>query len=333
MKSVALALALLAGTALPAFADPPANQSSNQSNLVDKLQSISVTIRAENSQGSGVLFTRKQGDETISFVWTAAHVIDSLRSTRKIIDPNSGTERTVVEFRDPKIVQEFNQNGRRIGEIVMDAKVIRFSDYINGQDLALLEIRKRNFVPETVTAQFYLDEAIPSVGTPLVHVGSLLGQFGSNSVTTGILSQIGRVLQGTNDTIYDQTTCPGFPGSSGGGVFLANDGRYVGMLVRGAGETFNLVVPARRLQAWAREAKVEWAIDQNIALPSDAERAKIKVEDAGVSFGPTLAERAGAPKEYPFLIKTTEPVILLEGDWDGWDFPTPPSIEDLQLAP
>lgn len=309
MKFAVLALALLAGAATTAFAEPPqlpTTTGTAKSNLVDKLQSVSVTIRAEQSQGSGVLFTRTQGDETISFVWTAAHVVDALRTTRKIIDPNSGTERTVVEFRDPKIVQEFNQNGRRIGEIVMDARVIRFSDYINGQDLALLEIRKRNFVPANVGAQFYLDDAIPPAGTELIHVGSLLGQFGSNSVTTGVISQIGRVLQGTNDTIYDQTTCPGFPGSSGGGVFLANDGRYIGMLVRGAGETFNLVVPARRLRDWARDAKVEWAIDPNVALPSDADRAKIKVEDSGVSFGPTLAEKAAAQKGYPFLIKEAD---------------------------
>ena len=42
-----------------------------------------------------------------------------------------------------------------------------------------------------------------------------------------------------NKRIFDQTTCVAFPGSSGGGVFLKRDDpRYVGMLVRGAGEGF-----------------------------------------------------------------------------------------------
>ncbi|HAT67623.1 MAG TPA: hypothetical protein DCS66_24005, partial [Flavobacteriaceae bacterium] len=59
--------------------------------------------------------------------------------------------------------------------------------------------------------------------TELYHVGSLLGQTGSNSMTRGIVSQVGRVLNlGSGDgTVFDQTTVTAFPGSSGGGVFLS----------------------------------------------------------------------------------------------------------------
>ena len=47
----------------------------------------------------------------------------------------------------------------------------------------------------------------------------------------------------------------------GGGVYLQN-GKYVGMIVRGAGEGFNLMVPlVRRMKAWAKKNDIMWAID------------------------------------------------------------------------
>lgn len=287
MKSVILSLCLSLSFALCS--------AHSAESVVPQLQDASVTIRAGGAQGSGVLFTR--GDRT--YVWTAAHVIDGCRVVRTVIV--NGVEKTLVEFRDVSIVQEFRQEGRRIGESSMECRVIRYSDSEQGDDLALLEVRKKNF--STATVQFY-DGAIPEIGTELLHVGSLLGQFGSNSLTTGVYSQIGRVLDiGTRGTIFDQTTVTAFPGSSGGGVFLKENGQYVGMLVRGSGEQFNFIVPVRRLREWAVRAQVEWAINLKVPVPSEAELAKIPVEDAGVT-GLTAHESARAPKsqDFPFLI-------------------------------
>jgi len=271
--------------------------------LVDNLQNISVTIKSGQGQGSGVLFTRQVGDETVTYVWTAAHVIDSQRKTRNVIV--NGSPKTVVEFEDVQIVQEFKQNGRRIGEVKMEARVVRFSDAEQGEDLALLEVRKRNFTEATNTTTFYNGE-IPAIGTELYHVGSLQGQFGANSLTTGIVSQIGRVLElGANGTVFDQTTVTAFPGSSGGGVFLKDSGQYVGMLVRGGGEQFNFIVPIRRLREWAKEAKIEWAIDQTVALPSEEELKKLPVEDTGVEFEKGYDKAAKSIQldlEFPFLM-------------------------------
>ena len=236
------------------------------------LQDISVTIHAGNAQGSGTLVTRNG----VNYVWTAGHVVADQRRTRLVIDGKGGT-RTVVEFDDVQIVKELVEDGRSVGKISMDAEVIRYSSADTGEDLALLRVRKKNFV--SVSAEFYLDIKIPSISTDLVHCGSLKGQFGSNSVTTGIVSQIGRVFDGN---IYDQTTCTAFPGSSGGGVFL-KDGRYVGMLTRGAGETFNLIVPVRRLRPWAERVGVAFAVDANLPIPSDEELKKQPVEDNGGS--------------------------------------------------
>jgi hypothetical protein len=198
-----------------------------------------------------------------------------------------------------ELVQEWRDNGRRVGESVVDARVIRYSDADNGQDLALLEIRRRNFAPITTNVTFASDE-IPSLGTELYHVGSLLGQFGSNSLTKGSYSQIGRVLPlGANGIVFDQVAVGAFPGSSGGGVFIQKTGEYTGMLVRGASEGFNLIVPVRRLREWAKTANVEWAIDPSIPVP--AVRGEV-IEDTGAVFGSS----SKGLKAYPFLLYTPE---------------------------
>lgn len=261
------------------------------------LQDISVTIKSGNSEGSGVIFTRRNDQkEIVNFVWTAGHVIDNLRSTRKVVSPD-GAERTVVEFRDAKIVKLLVEDGRTVGALQLDAEVIRYSDASTGEDLALLRIRKKNFI-ENSTVKFFLDKEIPSLGTELYHVGSLLGEEGANSMTSGIYSQQGRLI---NKTVFDQTTVIAFPGSSGGGVFL-QDGRYVGMLVRGAGEAFNLIVPIRRMLSWAKSAKIEWAIDINVPMPSDEDLAKLPVEDIGKEF--KNYDKVGAGKTFLRVLDT-----------------------------
>jgi hypothetical protein len=251
--------------------------SAQDNKLYQHLQDVSVTVKSGFGEGSGVIVTREvevspNVKQKVNFVWTAAHVVDGLRSVRVVI--KDGKPQTVVEFKDAQIVKELVEDGRRVGEFKMEAKVIKYSDAENGEDLALLMVRKKGFIDKTTT--FYKDSGKPvAIGTELYHVGSLLGQVGSNSMTRGICSQVGRVLDlGTGDgVVFDQTTVTAFPGSSGGGVFLSERtkekaGQYVGMLVRGAGETFNLIVPVRRMRSYAKKEGILWAIDTDVKVPS-----------------------------------------------------------------
>jgi S1-C subfamily serine protease len=250
------------------------------------LQDISVTIKSSGGTGSGVLLARKirdknDNDITVNFVWTAAHVIENLRNVRTVLDSDGQTKK-IVEFKDAEIVKKMIENGSTVGQIVVDAKVIKYSDAKDGQDLALLMIRKLDF--SSSSAKFHLDKECKGLGlgTQLYHVGSLLGENGSNSMTTGIMSQVGRMvsLNNSNKILFDQTTVTAFPGSSGGGVFLT-DGQYIGMLVRGAGETFNLIVPMRRMTKWAEEENIMWALDDSIKPPSLENIEKLSVENLG----------------------------------------------------
>ena len=268
-----------------------AHEEAMKGSVPQYLQDISVTIRANRSEGSGVAFVR----DGVTYIWTAAHVIDGLRSTRDVIDPKSGGKRTVVEFQDAKVIKTLVEDGRTVGRIEMDAEVIRYSDFIHGEDLALLRVRKKGFIKES--ARFFLEPKLPALGTRLFHVGSLLGSTGSNSMTTGIMSQHGRLI---SKKVYDQTTVTAFPGSSGGGVYLT-DGKYMGMLVRGAGEGFNLIVPVRRMRTWAEKAGVLWAIDAKVKMPTKAELDKMPIEDIGVKPG---GSKDG--KNFPYLIQKGE---------------------------
>ena len=318
-KSISIFVAVFLTLALCQFA--------KAEELSQHLQDISVTVKATGlygtSQGSGVIITRElrasEGDNTksrVNFIWTAAHVIDNLRSTRTITE--NGQARKVVEFKDAQIVQELVENGRKVGEVKMDCKVIRYSDADEGEDLALLMVRKRGFVD--ASAEFYLegDKMIP-IGTELFHVGSLLGQVGSNSMTRGIMSKVGRVLdigQGEG-TVFDQTTVTAFPGSSGGGVFLSdkngeNSGKYVGMLVRGAGEGFNFIVPMRRMHDWAKEVDAEWALDPNAETPTLEELSNQPIEDSGFNGSEKESDGEEANKKYGLkfmIVRTPNPPV------------------------
>ena len=279
----------------------------------EHLQNVSVTIRSEGpwsaGEGSGVIFSRKdKNGNLVNFVWTAAHVIDNLRSERKVLV--NGSPKTLVEFKDPLIIKEIRQNGRTVGRLQMDAEVLKYSESEDGHDLALLRVRKYNFVTGSVT--FYLDEKIPPLGTDLLHVGSLLGQMGANSMTDGIYSQHGRILKQLNKRIFDQTTCTAFPGSSGGGVYLKNDARYVGMLVRGAGEGFNLIVPVRRMVEYCEKHDIMWALDAGVAMPSEEDLMKMPVENTPKQKDEAKDEEKEATKKmFPFMLRVIYPKVLI----------------------
>jgi len=246
-----------------------------KSSIAEKLQQVSVTIQTESGEGSGVIV--KRGEH--NYVLTAGHVIDSLKQTITVVDSSSGIDRKIVDFQEAHVVQTIYEHGRKVGKLDMSAEVVCYSNAEHGEDLAVLRILKRGFIDQS--AWFYLDGDIPPAGTELYHVGSLKGEFGSNSVTTGIISQVGRLY---NKKLYDQTNCTAFPGSSGGGIFEKANGQYIGMLTRGSGETFNLIVPIRRIRIWTDKMHLSFILDPTLPVPTEEELIKIPIEDTGKTW-------------------------------------------------
>ena len=213
------------------------------------LQGISVKVDNGAGCGTGVLFTRDILDKPSYlrvFVWTAAHVVDNLRN-----DDGS--------YRDATIKMESRVRGEFINEVCLQAKVIALGDYHSGYDLALLEITED--CGTFPTAEFAGSEILP-VGTELAHVGCCHGF--EDSVSRGIISQTDRDLF-DDGRMFDQTSCPVYPGSSGGGVYTL-DGKCVGLVTNGL-PGLNFFVPVRRMRAWAKEEDIEWALDRNVPVP------------------------------------------------------------------
>lgn len=310
-----------------------AQSSKQKQEIADHLQDVSVTIKAKakysSSEGSGAMIIREIDGKKVTFVWTAAHVVDNLRKVRNVIE--AGAPVKLIEFGDVSIVKELVEKGRRVGEMKMDAKVIKYSDYRDGHDLALLMVRATDYAKSGV--EFYLNEendGIIPIGTDLIHVGSLLGQMGANSMTKGIVSQVGRTLDKYE---YDQTTVTAFPGSSGGGVYLEN-GKYVGMIVRGAGEGFNLMVPVRRMIEWAKKNDILWAIDPKEEMPSLDEILSMQIEDSGIvrSMGDGSDEQS-LQKMFPFRIKETINNRFISSDRILKQLPYDNFMPDYELKP
>tara|TARA_B100000676_G_C17939185_1_gene765380 strand:- start:732 stop:1193 length:462 start_codon:yes stop_codon:yes gene_type:complete len=127
-------------------------------------------------------------------------------------------------------------------------------------------------------------------------------------MTDGIYSQHGRLIKSLNKHVFDQTTVTAFPGSSGGGVYLKKDAKYIGMLVRGAGEGFNLIVPVRRMVDYCEKHKIMWALDRNVAMPTEDELKKLPIEHEPKHKDKSDAEEAAdhedaAEKRFPFMIR------------------------------
>ena len=239
------------------------------------LQAVSVKVEVDAGSGSGVLVTRRVGNVTRSFVWTAGHVVADQREKAK--------------FKEVTIYRERRINGVVVGVERTPAAVVAYSNAETGDDLAILEIQRDNY--SNITAIFDTAD-VPRVGTPLIHVGCTLGLF--NSVSQGVISQTDRNLLGVGKT-FDQTSCMGYPGSSGGGVYSARTGACVGLLARSAGAGLNFIVPVRRIRAWARERGLEWALDPSIPVPTKTSVVFPPIDDTAE------CHRAGNQSKFPVL--------------------------------
>lgn len=272
--------------------------------VAERLMDVSVTVRAEagyqRSEGSGTLYKRAVktpgGEVEVVYCWTAAHVISHMRTVREeIID---GKPVKIVEFGNPSLVRKLRNpaTGRIVGELVVTAKVLKYSDSETGHDLALLQVLAKDFKVGADVKFYPKGGKLVPVGTRLRHCGSLYGDDGSGSITDGILSAHGRLLNGK--ILLTQTTCVSFPGSSGGGVFWGD--QYIGMLVRGTRvQGFNLHVPISRMHIYATEAKCTWAL--GVGEVTQKEIDVMPIEDVRLKGGgPKLDSKA-----YPFLIRVT----------------------------
>jgi len=241
-----------------------------------KVKDPTVTVQLPNGidntkgYGAGVIITRKVGEETVHYVWTAAHVVAPLRSVTK----NDKGEETVV-FEDVIVTKEILDKGRKNGEIKVSAKVVKYSPDITGEDLCLLKINGNVFGDRNVL--FDQSDDWLDVGTDLIHVGSMCGH--KETTVFGTLAAQNAALDGK---AYDELSMTVYPGSSGGGVFRKSGdkrGECVGLALRNMHYgSLGFMIPIRRMREYVKAEWIEWALDAKIPMPTMADLDKMRVE-------------------------------------------------------
>jgi S1-C subfamily serine protease len=165
-------------------------------NLIQRLQESSVKIQSDEGIGSGVIVARN-GSELL--ILTNRHVVDS--------------DFAYVSNTHLEVLNYTNET----------AKPVRIYIAPNQLDMAIVVVDKDIGPPAEI------DGEMPRVGAQVLAIGTPLGI--PNSVSSGIVSNY--VLTNTSsgfDYEVIQTDAAVNPGNSGGGVFLASDGRLIGII-------------------------------------------------------------------------------------------------------
>lgn len=198
----------------------------SDTSVVERILTHSVTILYKSTEnkfglGSGVLY-EKNGK---CYVMTAAHVV--------LDEKTHGCGSIIVSFTpsDSDVLTHGWKGKLVASNEELDAAIIELVDGIPS------EIHSTSFVSHT-----------PKIGREVYAVGNPLGEV--NMVTEGIICHNNRRVPWCKQR-HLQTTCIGAPGSSGGGVFTADTGECVGLVVRLSNATGILVVlPAKEIIAW-----------------------------------------------------------------------------------
>src|SRR4051812_41618092 len=112
--------------------------------IPEELSKASVLVRTEKGTGSGVVFNN--GD--YSFVWTNAHVAETLQSVKTVIDPKTGQPSVQITHNHLIVSQEMYEDGRKVGEVHHLAEVLRLGSPKKGDyDLSLLRVFKKKAYP------------------------------------------------------------------------------------------------------------------------------------------------------------------------------------------
>ena len=242
--------------------------------IPEYLQSISVKVVVGDGSGSGIAFTRKDAEgKPITFIWTAAHIFTHHDNDLFSLLVSTNAPGIPTQFAD--IQQVIEKNGVVIGKKTKSAKLLKFSDNENGEDLAILKVIGDYFNNNTVI--FNLTGNLPRIGQELYSIGSPYGL--AQSFSSGYYSFIGRNMDGI---LFDQTTCVIYPGSSGGGIF-STDGKYEGMSNVMRASSINFIAPIRRIKKWTEREHIEWTLDPSCPMPSEKELKKLSMYDTALT--------------------------------------------------
>lgn len=219
-----------------------------------------VTIRAihyngeTGGEGSGVVFIRNNR----TFVWTAAHVVESVYKTWE------------EKYQDVEVRQYVTQSGQEVGFNSSKAKILKISTFDNdGHDLALLEVYRKDMLKKT--CEFQSRDFIPKVGSRTINIGSIHGTRYPNTFVKGYIGLVGKKFDwGIDKTnLFDMIVQSCDKGQSGSAIFDKKTKKVIGILNLGI-NSYNtstcLIIPVRRMYDFAEENDCLWALDRNVSI-------------------------------------------------------------------
>lgn len=213
-----------------------------------RAQQSTVLVESTLSFGSGFVLKRDNGLPRV-FVVTAAHVVAGVN--------------------DVQVHKTFRVDGHKAGTGTFTAHVIARDKAL---DLALLWLD----APEHFFVASAFDGAtILPVGTPVFHCGNFNGPVLEDSITTGVVSQVGVENEKFPWLFVDQTSAIAIRGCSGGAIFSERSGSVVGVLVGTFTPGANFFVPARAVHTFCVVQHVEWAFSGD-SCPSDAKLLQLQ---------------------------------------------------------
>jgi len=231
----------------------------------EKAQDSVAIVETPDGWGSAVAFKVRGSDRT--FFLTAKHVVE-----------NKG---------DLKIRVESHIRGFKSGHFEVPAQTVFISP---GCDAAILTIPPVNWKFRGAKIERFL----PRVGTEVYAVGNMHGANFDNTVSQGIVAQLGVRPQDVPNfpwSLVDQTTAINLPGSSGGPVFDRATGRLLGIQVGNMQSAVFLYLPSRVLLAKSHAEGWGWLFG-DAPVPSEKQLQEFM---------------AKVPKEAPTVI----PIVTL----------------------
>lgn len=247
-------------------------------------------VRSGSGAGSGTVVWSGNTPEgkTETYVLTNHHVVKNQIKVEKRWDPNIKKE-LMVETRSSVEVEFFQyENGSTLeGTTSYKAEIVAYS---KEEDLALLRLKKStptyfvaDLAPESREAEIFLGNRIVAVGCALSHE-PIMTDGGVNFMDEEI-----------DNKIYWMGSAPIIFGNSGGAVFLAKTGEFIGVPSRGAvipiGFSANTVphmnwfIPFSRIYGWLETIHYNFICDPEVTYEQAmTARDRFMEEFAGPSF-------------------------------------------------
>ena len=229
---------------------------------------INVTVMAEagGHLGTGFVITRTNQDKTIDhYVWTAGHLVANARHVPRFLGIIPNGQPATFDPIIMSICRHYAMDDITNAYIRLQwnfrGEVVRFS---SDEDLALVKVTSTNINVLRLLGHnntvFHKDESDIN-DQEIYHLGSYLGDDHPQPVTFGFINTKGKSSE------FWKVLVEGYPGSSGGGVFLRSNGECVGMILRTEGSISQLCAPVTRMRAWAKKAGIPWAVDPSVPMP------------------------------------------------------------------